>query len=107
MSTRAGFSGRAGYWLQPGRWRGFLLKDLFNDVRPVKKADDAHFARALGAREWVCFIDLSNKVGPALLYTGEFLAEVLAGDLREKEKVTFRLPPETKKLQPFAEDRKE
>ncbi len=44
-----------------------VLKDLFNEVRPVKKADDAHFPLALGADKRICFVDLSDKVGLARL----------------------------------------
>jgi len=44
-----------------------VLKDLFNDVRPVKKAVDAHFSLAPGADKRICFIDLADKVRPAPL----------------------------------------
>ncbi len=33
-----------------------------NDFGLVKKADDVHFAGALGADKRICFIDLADKV---------------------------------------------
>ncbi len=44
-----------------------VLKDLFNDVRPVNKTDYAHLPATLGADKRICFVDLSDEVGPASL----------------------------------------
>jgi len=43
-----------------------VLKDLFDDLRLVNKADDAHFPLVLRAGQGVCFVDFSDEVGPAL-----------------------------------------
>ncbi len=44
-----------------------VLKDFFDDRTLVDEADDVHFARALGADKRICFVDLSDEVGPASL----------------------------------------
>ena len=44
-----------------------MLKDLFDDIRPVDETDDGHLSLTLGARERIRLIDLSYEVGPALL----------------------------------------
>ena len=41
-----------------------VLKDLFDDLRLVNKADDAHFPLVFGTGQRVCFVDLSDEVGP-------------------------------------------
>jgi len=43
-----------------------VLKDLFDDRTLVDEANDSHFAGALGADKRICFVDLSDEVGPAL-----------------------------------------
>ncbi len=45
-----------------------VLKDLFDDRTLVDEANDSHFARALGADKRICFVDLSDEVGPASAY---------------------------------------
>jgi len=37
-----------------------------NDLGLVNKTDDAHFPRALGAEERICFVHLSDELRPAL-----------------------------------------
>ena len=44
-----------------------MLKDFFNHIRLVNKADDPHLSLALGAAKRVGFIDFSDKVGTASL----------------------------------------
>ena len=44
-----------------------VLKDLFDDRTLVDEANDSHFAGALGADKRICFVDLSDEVGPASL----------------------------------------
>jgi len=58
--------------ISSGRGRGLfpqtqVLKDLFDDLRLVNKADDAHFSLALRAGQRVCFVDFSDEIGPPLL----------------------------------------
>jgi len=43
----------------------------------VNETDDAHFARALRADKRICFVDLADKVRPALFY---FLRDEWRGD---------------------------
>jgi hypothetical protein len=43
-----------------------VLKNLFNDIRLVNEADDAHLSLAFGTGKRVCFINFSDEVGPAL-----------------------------------------
>ncbi len=45
-----------------------VLKDLFDDRTLVDEANDSHFAGALGADKRICFVDLSDEVGPASAY---------------------------------------
>ncbi len=44
-----------------------MLKDIFNDFWLVNKADDPHLALAVGTDKGICFIDLSDEVGPSSL----------------------------------------
>ncbi len=44
-----------------------MLKDLFNHLRLVNKIDNVHFSLTFGADQGICFIDLLDEVGPALL----------------------------------------
>lgn len=43
-----------------------MLKDLFDDIRLVDEANDAHFPLALGTGKRIGLIDFSDEVGPAL-----------------------------------------
>ncbi len=53
------------------------VEEFFYDCTLVDEADDAHFARALRADKRICFVDLADKVRPALFY---FLREEWRGD---------------------------
>ena len=44
-----------------------MLKDLFDDRTLVDETNDSHFAGALGADKRICFVDLSDEVGPVLI----------------------------------------
>ncbi len=50
-----------------------MFKDLFNDVQLVDEGDDSHLSMAFRAGQKVCFVDLSDKVGPAPLYRSHSL----------------------------------
>ena len=43
-----------------------MLKNFFNHIRLVNKADNPHFPLAFRAGKGICLIDFSNEVGPAL-----------------------------------------
>jgi hypothetical protein len=45
-----------------------MLKDLFDDIWLVNKRNDPHFSLALGAGQRICFVDLSDEVGPAFFH---------------------------------------
>jgi len=42
-----------------------VLKNFFDDLRLVYKADDPHLSLAFGAGKRVGFINFSDEVGPA------------------------------------------
>jgi len=43
-----------------------VLKDFFNYFWLIDEADDPHLTLALGTGKGICFIDLSDEIGPAL-----------------------------------------
>ena len=65
-----------------------------NDVPLVNETDDAHFARALGADKRTCFVDLSDKVGPAFFLGSLCLLLIVPGFIKAPAPVEEEGHPE-------------